>query len=226
MKKIPFDVKIAAIKKVHELPGSWSNEDYLQILQSVNYDDAALLDPTELRDYTIMALQDLQPEEAAAVVLNYKFGSQLKPGQIENLSHEMLNEKLWEEYQEISLHLALYNCHVMMKAVFPKKFPETKALEVRLLISTPSEPYKRKLLNGDKDLLIRIIAQGLGSRSVINRLFDEQLESEHFAEAAHIIWTLTAEESAGDIAVNFHSSSYWLHDLETAADFQATIGFD
>jgi hypothetical protein len=92
-----------------------------------------------------MALQEMQIEEATEVVLKYRFKELLSKGQIQNIAHDMLNEKLWEEYQEISFHKELYNCAVLMKWAFPRKFPETNALKCVIEVM-PQNKYAKEIL--------------------------------------------------------------------------------
>jgi hypothetical protein len=49
-----------------------------------------------------MAISDYEPHEAAAIVLDYKL-EELNEGQIEQISHNMLIDKVCEEYPEIHM---------------------------------------------------------------------------------------------------------------------------
>jgi hypothetical protein len=44
-----------------------------------------------------MAISDYEPNEAAEIVLAYKLGEELNEGQIEQISHNMLIDKVCEE---------------------------------------------------------------------------------------------------------------------------------
>ena len=60
-----------------------------------------------------MAIADFEPTDAAAIVLDYKLSEVLAEGQIHNLSHEMLREKVSENYSDIFIHKpysTLINC--------------------------------------------------------------------------------------------------------------------
>lgn len=55
----------------------------------------------ELRDMCLLALQDLEPPAAAAVLLRYKLSNELTEGQITNFSIESQDERLWEQSADL-----------------------------------------------------------------------------------------------------------------------------
>ena len=83
-------IKIIDIKSTDELDGAWSNDDFIELLERFEYPDAEQLKTTELKEYLFMAISDFEPNEAAAILLDYKLSDKLNEGQIDNLSHEML----------------------------------------------------------------------------------------------------------------------------------------
>ena len=109
-----YTVKINSIKSQDELEGSWNNADFVELLSRFDYADADKLKQTELKDYLFMAISDFEPEEAAAVILNYKLSQVLTEGQIDNLSHEMLREKVSENYSDIYIHKILFDINQLL----------------------------------------------------------------------------------------------------------------
>lgn len=214
--KNTYHVKVLSLKKVTELPNGWSNEDYLKVLELADFDDIDQIDPSELKDYTILALQELEPDEAADIVLQYVLADKLKPGQIENLAHEMLDEKQWEEYQDIHLHKDLFNAGVLLKWAFPRKFPETYALKCVL------EVKGMELSTISKSFISRLLAHGMDDHAVLNRLFDEQIAGTKFPESEGIVWQ---HEIAEDI-ITVYSSYYWLHALNETSEYQSNAYSD
>ncbi|MEQ8472345.1 MAG: hypothetical protein RIC35_14225 [Marinoscillum sp.] len=219
--KTKFSVSVQSVKKIYELPESWSAEECKQLLQFADFENVDSLDTSELKDYAIMLLQDQEPAEAAETVLTYKFGSTLKTGQIQNLAHEMMDEKLWEEYQDISLHKELYNTSVLMKEAFPKKFPETNALKCTLSVGVANDPMKQTLLQADKAFVARMLAHGMDDHALINRLFDTQVSGDKFPEAESIIWDYQWTSIEGAMVLTVHSSHYWLHYLDEVGDYES-----
>jgi hypothetical protein len=55
---------------------------------------------------------DFEPNEAAAIVLDYKLSDSLNEGQIQQISNDMLIDKISEEYPEIAmlLYIISINC--------------------------------------------------------------------------------------------------------------------
>ena len=213
-----FDVSILTIQEIHSLPDAWSHADYQNILERADFDDWSELDPSELKEYTLLTLQDLEPDEAAELVLKHKFQDRLKDGQIQNMAHEMMEEKLWEEYSDIRFHKELYHCSVLMRAVFPRQFPETDAMKCQLAVSAQHQSGKELIHHLDKPFLARLIAHGMDDHAVINRLFDEQIAGASFAEAESIIWDFASDVAEDKATVTIYSSTYWLHDLNEAPE--------
>jgi hypothetical protein len=54
----------------------------------------------------LLSITDFEPNEAAAIVLDYKLSDSLNEGQIQ-ISNDMLIDKISEEYPEIAMQ-ALY----------------------------------------------------------------------------------------------------------------------
>ncbi|MFZ1456322.1 MAG: hypothetical protein WAT46_09805, partial [Saprospiraceae bacterium] len=109
-----IQVKILNIKTVNELPGYWTNEDFIQLLDKMDLPDADKVKPEELRELLYMAITDFEPSEAAEIILTYKLGDQLTAGQIQDISHEMKDEKRAETYANPSFHYDLFNINQLL----------------------------------------------------------------------------------------------------------------
>jgi hypothetical protein len=57
-------------------------------------------------------ITDFEPNEAAAIVLDYKLSDSLNEGQIQQISNDMLIDKISEEYPEIAMgfYIISINC--------------------------------------------------------------------------------------------------------------------
>ena len=93
-----FKVEKLKFNSIQELPNSWNNQNYSDLLDLMDFGDTSELTPEELKEFCLMTLADNEPEDAAKIVLEYIFKNKLNKGQIENISIEMLDEKMWEEY--------------------------------------------------------------------------------------------------------------------------------
>lgn len=81
----------------------------------------------------MMAITDFEPKEAAAIVLENKLSEELIKGQVEQISNDMLLDKISEEYPEINLHSRLFHFNQLLFKAFNGKFPPIRAgLIVRL----------------------------------------------------------------------------------------------
>ena len=188
-------------------------------MELADFDDWDKIEESELKDYTIMALQELDEEEAATIVLKYKFEDLLTKGQIQNMVFEMMDENLWEEYQNISFHKELFNCAVMMKWAFPKKFPQTDAVKCVLEVKSYNQVGADLLHHADKTLLARLMAGGMNEHSVVNRLFDDQVIKGPFPEAEHIVWQFDSEIQPEKTKFTIFSSWYWLKQMDEISNY-------
>lgn len=211
-------VKILNIKTVNELPLYWTNDGFIQLLDKMNLPDADKLNPDELKEMLYMAVTDFEPEEAAEIVLSYKLGDKLSAGQIQNISHEMLEEKVAEQYADPSYHYDLFNINQLLFKAFKGKFPNTEASVILMqVISDQSHEI-------NKEVLTKALAQGLNERSIIQRLYEDQVMGlVNFEDAEKIIWLYhTKEENTYEVI----TSKYWIdkEDLEMT-EYEAVIKF-
>jgi len=211
-------VKIINIKTVNELPFYWTNDDFIQLLDKMNLPDADKLKPEELKEMLYMAITDFEPEEAAEIILTYKLAEKLSAGQIQNIAHEMLEEKVAEQYADPSFHYDLFNINQLLFKAFKGKFPNTEASVILVeVISDQSHEV-------NKEVLTKALAKGLSERSIIQRLYEDQVMGRvDFGDAAKIIWTYTAKE---DNTYEIITSKYWIEkeDIEMT-EYEADIQF-
>lgn len=198
-----FTIKLKKIKSIGKVDGYWTSEDYINLLDLFEYEDAKSIPEAELFEMLSMAITDYEPEEAAEVVLKYKLDNILNEGQIKNLSHEMLDDKVAEEYPNIALHYPLFSINQLLYEAFNGKFPRTLASVIDLEII-----FKGKI-EITKEIVIRTLSDLLSENSLLKRLFDDQLDSSHeLKDAESIIWEL---KSVGENTFQIISSDYWLN---------------
>ncbi|WP_297696304.1 hypothetical protein [uncultured Eudoraea sp.] len=220
--KTVLKVERLSFKTIRELPNSWSEEDYKNLLELMDYSDTSQLAANEIKELSLMSLTDNEPEDAAKIVLEYTFGNRLSKGQIHNLSNEMLNEKLWEEYADLSLHEELFNVNQLLYEAFNGKFPHPEAIKFVVKI-TAKDKNAFTVFNGSTEAaLIRLLVAGMPENTLIYRLFEEQVDGEEFKEAIDIIWQFKLEHSSdNEILMEVISSDYWFHDFKYVEDFVA-----
>lgn len=199
-----IQVKINSIKSLSEIAGYWTDKDLVNLLERFGYDDAGSASPAELPELLDMAIADFEPDDAAKIVLEYKLAGKLSPGQIQNMSHEMMDDNESEEYPDISLHYPLFNITQLLHDAYNGVFPKSKAskIEVELI---PSGSGKIAI---SKEVVLKAMQKGLSNRNLIVRLFEDQLQGKaKFSDAEHIVWDLT---ELGENRYVFITSDYWI----------------
>lgn len=209
-----YHVIINSVKAVEELKDAWTKADYIPLLERFGFPDAANSKPEELQDLLFMAISDFEAPEAAAILLDYKLSDALTEGQIDQMSHDMLLDKISEEYSDISLHHQLYNINQLLYKAYNGTFPSAKATIVEFEI-TPNEDIT-------KEIVLKALDKTLAKNSLIKRLFPSHLAGEEaFEEAESIIWKL---EPKGANGYEMTTSEYWMsRDEFTDAEFDAEV---
>ncbi|MBA3899574.1 MAG: hypothetical protein H0X62_05065 [Bacteroidetes bacterium] len=212
-----FKIEINNTTTIEEVNDYWSTVDYIKLLEKFDYPDAEKASKDTLKELLSMAITDFEPNEAAAIVLEYKLSEELNEGQIHQISNDMLLDKIAEEYPEISLHSTLFHINQLLYKAFNGKFPNTKATLIDCSIK-PLEDYGK--INFTKEMVLKLLGPGLSDSNLIKRLFTEQMsENKPFEEAENIIWELKNEANQ-----NFKilTSEYWLSvDDLISNDFEA-----
>ena len=125
-------VNINNIKTVNQINDYWSNNDYVNLLGEFGFPDADPNKIEEVKELLSLAMIDLDPSEAAEIVLTYKLSDRLNEGQIQAISHEMIEDKIAEEYPEPALHYDLFNINQLLYKEFNGTFPNTEATIITL----------------------------------------------------------------------------------------------
>ena len=211
-------VKIIDIKSTDELEGAWNNDDFKELLTRFEYPDADQLKITELKEYLFMAISDFEPNEAAAMLLDYKLSDVLAEGQIDNLSHEMLRVKVSENYTEIDLHHNLFNINQLLYKAYNGKFPQAKASIVQFEITDEHNAP----VEITKETALKSLSYGLSENNLIKRLLSDQLEGrKSFPEAEGIAWEL---QNKGNPVYSITISEKWLTKNDfTNLEYECTV---
>ena len=122
-----YQITINNANTVDEIEAYWTKEDYIKLLEKFDYPDAADADAASLRELLFMAISDFEARDAAAIVLEYKLAQDLNEGQIQQISNDMLLDKVCEEYPEIGLHSTLFHINQLLFKAYNGTFPNAKA---------------------------------------------------------------------------------------------------
>lgn len=201
-KKAVFTIE--KVTSLTEIPNYWSSQDYFELLKIFDVPVAHTLSDGECLEYLEMAVSEMKPNEAAQILLNYKLSESLNEGQIEQISNDMLIDKISEEYPEINLHCDLYSINQLLYKLYNGKFPNAKAVCIE--ISADIEDHNEALT---KEALLKYLMEMVSDRSVIKRLFADKLAHDTaFEEAEYIIWKLEKDQNKYSI----YTSEYWITD--------------
>lgn len=200
-----FKIKINSASTIEEIENYWTNEDYVTLLELFSFPDAKTVKPENLREMLFMAITDFEPNEAAKIVLTYKLSEHLNEGQIDQISNDMLLDKICEEYPEIDLHYDLFNINQLLFKAFNGKFPNAKATKVNFSM-TSMDDFTDDIT---KEIILKSLNRGLSDSNLIKRLFTEKMvNDEEFVEAKDILWKL---EKKDDHNFTLITSEYWLN---------------
>lgn len=219
-----FTVERLSFQHLTALPEAWQNADYLALLTKLDYDSPEAIAPAELKEMTQLALTDLEPAEAAEIVLAYLAADDLTKGQTDQLAHQMQTEKLWEENPNFALHQKFFNATQLLYDAYNGKFPHPQAVEFKVKLTAAGPADLAALDHEPAATLLRLLAPGLSDRALLHRLFSDQLAGGAFPEATDILWQLTpSEKTATSVVYDVVSSDYWLEDFKFADTYEAII---
>ena len=221
-----FDVSVVELKKFCDLPDSWSDEDYRALLAELEVDEVDDLAGADLLEILLMALQDLEPEEAGDRVLAYKLQTRVSRGSRQNIVEDLLADgKPWEEWADLYLHASIFEACVLLQLAWPRVFPRPACQRLRLRLEALQKDGRELLRRPPEPAFVaRVLADGMDEKSILERLFDEQLVAREFAEAEGIVWRADFDEVAADgsaAVLTVYSSQHWLEDIEGVDEFRS-----
>lgn len=217
-----YRVAVAALRELAELEGGWQPADYVSILQKLEVDGAAQIAPEDLREMCLLALQDLKPPEAAALLLKYKLGTKLSDGQIRNYSIESQHERLWEQAADLEFHHPMFDVASLLNAANGNDFPTPDAIEASLVIQSDDAPLPGIFEDSmDRSLLVELLSAGMDSSAILNRLFGDQIAKGKSSDAKAVIWGVhVSSADSGSVLLRITSSAYWLGGLRNTESFE------
>lgn len=210
------------------MPESWPAAACRALLERLEFDGAASIAEEELSSYAVMALQDLEPEEAASVALSQTLGDLMTAGQIQNLREEMKDDRKWEEGADMRAHEPIFNAQVLLGEAFPDVYAAPDIVRLTALIRSLT-PSGEALLSEPmtEPLLVRILSDGMPDSSVLNRLFEDSLAQGPFPEASQILWQYNVEPVAAAAPgavrrVVLYSPKSWVGPLKDVETFSSS----
>jgi len=197
--KPKFELTINAVEIVNQLPGSWPESDCLSLLKRLEFEGAEDLPKDQLNDYATMALQDFEPNEAAEALIEMLVGEKLSAGKRQNLCEDMTSERQWEEYPDLSYHEPIFNAQVLLNQAFSDT-PTPEIHRVEATLDALNQAAEQILIdlkdNLPEAIIVRCLAAATPEDSILNRLFEDQIEGGDFPEAENIAWQIVTETLA------------------------------
>lgn len=207
-----FKVTLHKSTALTEIPGDWTTSDFYEILRLTEYGDTGDLSAGDVRDMALLSLAELPKDEAAELLINYVFPEDaLTPGQIQNSSHEMEDEKLWEEYPEPAMHRNFFRVASLLYVAYNGGFPKPDARQITIQVDPVAQTEATLMVQPPQAFVARLLAAGLDDHALLHRLYEDELKSDCFEAAMDVIWSVKST-SNGDGSYEFEilSSDYWL----------------
>lgn len=223
-----FHVRVLSFSNLLEIEGARTPAHYAALLDAMEFGDRAGLSDDDLREMCLMSMQDLTPEDAAYLVLKHDMGDVLRDGQCRNLSNEMQDEKLWEEYADSALHERMFNAGSLLYAAFPRAFPKPDAVRVELEVTAANATARELLVPPpNESFLVRLLADGMDDHAVLHRLYGDELKGTSFPNASEIVWIVRTDKVSDD-AMKFEviGSECWLNALEDTQAYDSAAYAD
>jgi hypothetical protein len=188
-------------------------------LEKFDYPDAGDSDPATLKELLFMAISDFEPKDAAVIALEYKLSENLNEGQIQQVSNDMLLDKVCEEYPEIGLHATLFHVNQLLFKAYNGTFPNAKASIIECSFVPLEEESEIELT---KESILKLLNNGLSGSNLIKRLFDLPMtENLPFPEAEDILWEVRSTDNSNFTII---TSEYWLSKEDIiASEFEGIL---
>lgn len=227
MIKPKFHVCVTGVTEIHDMPGSWQDADYHRLLAQLEVEGVDDVQGGDLLDLVLMALQDMEPDDAVDSVLACKLGTDLSKGARQNLVQDFLeDQRTWELAPDIRLHCRIFAVAVLLQKAFPKMFTRPDMMQVVLRIEARNSEAAALLAKPPQAAFVaRMLADAMDTHSILERLFDEQLAADRFDEADGIIWLAefsdSGEADGRHRNLTVYSSEHWLEEMREISEFES-----
>jgi hypothetical protein len=189
--KTRYDIEVTAFERIQDIPGVWTRDKLLDLLRACGMEGLEASGDTELLDYTRMALQDRDTEEAVTLVLRQLFGDQFTDGKCQEIAADMQTARPWEEFPDLACQRGLFDAQVLLAKALPAVFAKPEIARVTLAVKPANEDSRAPLeAEAEVAFALRLLADGLPEEAILRRLFEDQLAKPPFPEAKDLLWGL------------------------------------
>ncbi len=227
MKK-KFNVAILSFEKISQTEGAWSADDYKSLLALMEFeDDLESLSDSDLKEICMMSLNDFDAQTAAKYVLTHLLDDELPDGKIDQTAHDMVEDKLWEEFADPSFHKRFFDAYGLLREAFNGTFAAPTGVTFQATISAQQQDDFDLFKPTIEPALTRLLSAGIAENAILNRLYAEKINGDHFPEAVNILWQVKEiSKSAKEATYEITSSELWFGDLEDVESFDAVTHAD
>lgn len=213
-----YQVTIDDVNSIDEIENKWNHDDYINLLELFEFGDTGDASDQDLKELLFLAISEYEPQEAAEIILRYKFKEELNNGQIEQISNDMLKENVAEKHSDIALHSRLFDVNEFLYKAYNGKFPHAQASVITFTAIAATDTD----IKIDQAAALRLLSPGIDPHAILQRLFKDQIcGSEEFDEASDIVWYF---KSTGTNQYELITSNYWINkDDFIAGSFDAQL---
>ncbi len=224
-----FNVEILSFLKISEIENAWAADDYKALLamMDIGEDELGGMSESELKEMCLMSLNDFEAHESAKFLLAHIFKDEITEGKIDQMSHQMVENNLWEEHADPAYHMSLFNAYGLLRKAYNGTFTEPTGVKFTIKITANKKDSFDIFDPSLHAVIVRLVSNGLNESAILNRLFEEQISGENFPDAKNILWILK-EISKTDKERQYEiTSSYlWFGELEDVLSFEANAHAD
>ncbi len=192
-----LEAEVLSYREIHELPGDWAPEALRSLLADLEIETEDVPE-SDLLDLAQMALSDLEPQDAGVAVLRTVFGDRMAAGVRANLASDLQEDRPWEEFADLSFQAGIFTATVLLQKSLPKMYGIPDATQADCAFRATTAKDAKIVASLPNDQLLRALAPGLGTRSIVTRLYEEGVRGGPFPEADHIIWRRNIREDPDD----------------------------
>jgi len=224
-----FNVEILSLVKISEIENAWIADDYKALLSMMDIaeDEVSGMNESELKEMCLMSLSDFEHHESAKFLLTHIFKDEITEGKIDQLSHQMVENKLWEEHADSAYHRSLFNAYELLRKAYNGIFKEPTGVKFTIKITSTIKDSFDIFYPSLHAVIVRLLSNGLAEDAILTRLYEEQISGENFSDAKNILWILK-EISITEIERQYEitSSDLWFGELEEGMSFDAKAHAD
>jgi len=224
-----FNVEILTLKKISEIENAWMADDYKALLSMMDIaeDELGGMGKSELKEMCLMSLNDFDHHESAKFLLTYIFKDEITEGKIDQLSHQMVEAKLWEEHADPAYHTSLFNAYGLLREAYNGIFKEPTGVKFTIKITANDKDSFEIFKPSLHAVIVRLLSTGLNEAAILNRLYEEQISGESFPDAKNLLWELKEiSKNEKEHQYEITSSDLWFGELEEGMIFEARTHAD